>query len=640
MQVPILDDLLAAFDEVREEARAGGAYRTRDAEEIVQLVTRRGEALGGHLRQLVRLVRLAALCSRHVYLEFFEVTVRTTRPNALPDVIARTLAERLVAPTKVALEGGRVLFYEQAMRPADNDARAFEIAVGQVPRLAVLHHVLCRFLHYPRLCNSQAARNPSGSDEDKGLLWPVLMAAPACGADEVARRLQSALNGHLTRVFESTSHTARQVQTITGFLRSRLPVGGHSISPSDLIDNRLLLEFWETAALAGEEGFKLYRSAVTKVLRYRRALMCAQAEFSPHASLGRDTGADEVDLDRLRVDASGDDDAAGADAIVASLETGRWHSPMLALGPLFKTVKVLNETECAQLSNFLDGCAEGGGHSQDEEALGDDEPQQGSRLVHDFRLALNREFARPYGGALLGTDRFDLRLVPTLLRVDVFDPCQRSIGLRTERGDEGAIEAGLSGIGEASYRDRERAYLAIGEQLLKGMHACLYILGSLGDENALVLMARLCDSSVVAHFTRLAAGTSPDEKDLLPEQLRKDIAARLKSAFGNEAAIEKEDVRDMVRRARKATEQVRRKGFRRDQWSTDARIQAALGETAGELVRLLDEIDRLLGELRRLDKAATAVPEAGLADAAREDSAIFTDVFRRLYPVGTGAGRA
>lgn len=631
MQLPILDDLLAAFEDVREESKTCGIFRTRDAEDIIRVVSRRGEALGGYLRQLTRLVRLAALCSPHVYLEFFEITLRSTESTALGPVIARRLTDFGVPPARITLDGTRLRFLEPEMWAEGDGSGAFEISLRQVPRLALLHSVLCRFLHYPRLCNSAGGRSSPTSEPDRGLLWPLLVSQPTCSADDVARRVQAALNSHLTRVFETTSHTARQVQTITGFLRSRVAPSVGTTSPSDLIDDQLLVDFWEATALKGEEGFRLYRSAVTKMLRYRRALMHAQAEFRSHAALGSDTEKGEIDLDRLVVTRSDEKPGASSSAANWSLGAGTWQSPMLSLRDFFQAVKVLNKSERLQLSNFLDGCGER--YSAPTDDVPELDMEEGTSAIHDFRVALGREFSRPYGSALFGSDRFDLRLTRTLLRVDVFDPCQRSIGLRAERGEQAAVDDMLQGLSDGIYRDRECCYLAVREQLENGMQACLYILGSLGDANALVLMARLFDRSAVTYFAGPPRDEITPDEDDLSEPARAEIAARLRTAFVNEVTIENEGVRTMLRAARKSAEQTRRSGFKREHWTSDHGVQRAIGQAVGELVRLLDEIDRLLGALHRVDRSAPASSDTRLVHAAQEDEATFADVFRKIYHV-------
>ena len=628
MQLPSLDDLLAAFEGVREETKTGGIFRARDAEDVVRVVSRRGEALGGYLRQLTRLVRLAALCSPHVYLEFFEITLRSTQSTALGPVIARRLTDFGVPPARITLDGTRLRFLEPEMWAEGDGSGAFEISLRQVPRLALLHSVLCRFLHYPRLCNSAGGRSSPTSEPDRGLLWPLLVSQPTCSADDVARRVQAALNSHLTRVFETTSHTARQVQTITGFLRSRVAPGLGSTSPSDLIDDQLLMDFWETTALKGEEGFRLYRSAVTKMLRYRRSLLYAQAEFRSPAAIGSDTAKGEIDLDRLNRMRSDAEPGASSSAASWSLGAGEWQSPMLSLRDFFQIVKVLNKSERLQLSNFLDGCDE-----RNSDDVSDVDVEESTSAIHDFRLALGREFSRPYGSALFGSDKFDIRLTRTLLRVDVFDPCQRSIGLRAERGEQAAVDDMLQGLSDGIYRDRECCYLAVREQLKEGMLACLYILGSLGDANALVLMARLFGRSAVTYFAGLPGDEITPDEDDLSETARAEIAARLRAAFVNEVTIENEGVRTMVRAARKSAEQTRRSGFKREHWTVDHCVQRAIGQAVGELVRLLDEIDRLLGALHRVDRNAPASSDTGLVRSAQQDVATFTDVFRKIYHV-------
>jgi hypothetical protein len=292
-------------------------------------------------------------------------------------------------------------------------------------------------------------------------------------------------------------------------------------------------------------------------------------------------------------------------------------------------VKFLNEKECLRLANLLDGCSVQDDDSTDAVSDPDDDA---TATGVDFRRALDREFARPFGAAIMGSDRLDLRLARTLLRVDVFDPSQRAITLRGGRAVESAVEAALAQVGQESYRQQRVSYIAVRDQLLKGMLASIHVLGSSGDANALVLMARLCHRSVVDYFALRGAGMDPDEPDVSGDELIEAIGARLRAAFQAPGEIAEEPVRELVRRAKQASDQVRRKGFRSEEWQADERVLAAHAEAAGELVRLLDEIERLLRELDRLDGGFPSnAPGRSLAEAAASDHRAFAAAFRQIY---------
>ena len=642
MQQPVLDDLLAAFEEARESVKS--PMRRTDVEHVIRTLASRGKALGGYIRQLVRLVRLATLLSRHIYVEFFEAAARTASTRALGELIARKLVELRVSPQSVVLVNGRILFKEPAMWPEEGGIERFDLSLAQLPRLIALHQILCRFLHFPRLYDGRTLHRTDAKDDESGLLWPVVLETPTATADEVARRLHAALNAHLTRVLMSTTHASHQVQLITAYLASQSQTNRFgAVRTIGMIDNRLLFDFWETAALAGEEGFKLYRSAVTKMLRYRRALVTALAECGPTLAIGGGLQPGTVDLERQLLPGQSGLHGSADEQAAHPFDVGHWQSPMVVLAPLFKVVKVLNDTECQQLTNYLDGCSRG----QDAEA--DDESPIGASLGQgatgiDFNLTLNREFTRPYGTALMGSDRFDLRFMRTLLRVEIFGPYQNTIRMRHGREPTDAAEAVLLGVSSNSYRQFLQTCEAIRDQLIRGMLASISILSSWEDATALLLVARLSERAVVEHFARLDETVDLRETDSVPDVLRAAIGARLRAAFEAPAGIENANVKMFVRRSKQALAQVRRKGFWPEDWQSNNDVRAAHAEAAAELIRLLDEIERLIAELARQDaaepntspKRGSAPSGSALEQYAEQDKLAFTATFRRIYTVSMG----
>src|ERR1700674_1225967 len=180
------------------------------------------------------------------------------------------------------------------------------------------------------------------------------------------------------------------------------------------------------------------------------------------------------------------------------------------------------------------------------------------------------------------------------------------------------------------------------------MLASLHILGTLGDLNALVLVRRLSDQSTVDYFTGFDPGADPDDEDEFPEDAdplsdhdRKSIAARLRSAFADIDRIDVQSVKDLVLEARRTAGQLRRNGFRREQWQNDVsgHLSAVHAEAAGELVRLVDDLDRLIRHLDRLDAprgSAPGTPARSLAEAATADRQAFARVFRDIYVGSAG----
>ena len=203
----------------------------------------------------------------------------------------------------------------------------------------------------------------------------------------------------------------RQAQRMRTFLATR-----GRVSP-DAVDDEAILLFWMTAAVATDndriDGFRLYTSAASAMLRYRQALRDANAARQLEASLGlgQDTAAGELALERL-----------------VERETGiePWQSPLRALASLpANRVKWLTRKEQARLRHYLGGPA---GEEAAQEQGGEGEPG-------------------PWQGGLAGDERFDLRCWLTLLRADVFGAAQASIvgQLRKRKAPDAAIEQAMRG---------------------------------------------------------------------------------------------------------------------------------------------------------------------------------------------------
>src|SRR5262245_40974859 len=90
--------LAQAFAGVRESGR----WSVEQSAELERVVRDRARELGGYIRQLVRLVRLAALCSKSSYLEFFYGGAGGA------DDFHRTAARAVLPPDVIVIEADRI----------------------------------------------------------------------------------------------------------------------------------------------------------------------------------------------------------------------------------------------------------------------------------------------------------------------------------------------------------------------------------------------------------------------------------------------------------------------------------------------------------------------------------------------------
>ena len=576
---PAFAALETGFHAAQEGQASPGVLRCwpKDAAAVVGMIVNRTKELGSCIRQLVRLVRLAALCRRHP-LEFFYTEVRSFRLENF----RRVIAGNSFPSTMIQLEDDGVAFLEPAMQAESGEGKAFDLGFNQMPRIATLLEVLHGTFGYDALYFGVPTPESGTSGELIGIFRSLVTESPE-PADDVARRLQSGLNRWLTEALGTSAHEERQVDAIADFLRNR-PVG------FEAINDEVIFDFWRSKAMepgtSDGEGFKLYRSAVRAMLRYRRALANRQIEESSIADL------DDVAWGREKTVA--DDREWFATPRPELME---WHSPMTVLGPLCDTVKWLDDTERRRLRNYLgavniDNSGEMSG-SEDGTA-----------------------------GALMGRDRFDLRFARTLLRVDVFAKVQSDLAaaLRRKCPAEEALKSALIQIDEMAYEKTKQDYARIREAVINGVLASIHVLGIQGDPNSLVLIAHVLAPGSVQHFidqTSDAADLSSSGS--ISEERRNIISTRLRSAFSGTASVPAE-IGDLVRRTKSAGQKLRRKGFL-PQDRSDPKVQEAFQEGAHALVSLLDELDRLLKQLERLP----------LQEAAKADRIAFAEVFHQLY---------
>jgi hypothetical protein len=582
---PAFAALETGFQAVREGQVSAGVLRCRpkDAEAVVGMIVDRTKELGGCIQQLVRLVRLAALCRRHP-LEFFYTAVGSFRAENF----RRAITENSIPSTVIRLEDDGVVFLEPDMRAESGKGKAFDLGFNQMPRIATLLEVLHNTFGYDALYFGAPTPESGTSGELIGIFRAIVTESPE-PAYKVASRLQSCFNRWLTEALGTSAYEERQADAIADFLRDR-PVG------FEAINDELIFDFWRCKAVepgnSDGEGFKLYRSAVRAMLRYRRALAIAQ--------IAESSMADPDDVARGRKNAV-EDDREWFDT--PRPELMEWHSPMAVLGPLCDTVKWLLDTERQRLKNHL-----------------------GAVDIHNSGEMSGPEDGT--AGALMGPERFDLRFAVTLLRIDVFAKVQNDIiaALRRKRPAEEALKAALIPIDEMAYEKAKQEYAGIREAVIKAVLASIHVLGIQGDPNALVLIAPIFGRGSVQYFTdQTSEAADVRSSGQVSEERLSTISTELRSAF-SKAAVVPVEIGDIVRRTKSALEKLPRKGFL-PQDRSDPKVREAFQEGAHALVSLLDELERILNRLDQLP----------LQEATKADRIAFTKVFRRLYAREPGA---
>src|SRR5262249_23178206 len=132
---------------VLEEAFAGvresGWFPVEQCLGLEQIVRNRSRELGGYLRQLVRMVRLASLFSRSSYLEFFH------RGQGGADAFRQLVARANVPAHAILVAADKVAFLEESLRASNGEP--FELTFRQMPRLAALLDVMHYTLGYESL---------------------------------------------------------------------------------------------------------------------------------------------------------------------------------------------------------------------------------------------------------------------------------------------------------------------------------------------------------------------------------------------------------------------------------------------------------------------------------------------------------
>jgi hypothetical protein len=575
-QSPSYSDLAEALAGISD--RQG---RPGDAAAIRRMVLDRGPKLGCHVRQLVRLVRLMALCSSKHYTEALYVRVRLfTAAN-----FRRAVSESTPSTHAVCVEANRVVFLEPAMRSETQPDKPFDLSFAQMPRLAILLDLLHNSMGH-------AATESHKGEGTRDLFRPILGAEPAISADEVARRVHSALETWLSQAL-TTSEANRKPSTL---VRKAKTIGSFLIKRSkwraDAIDDDQIFAFWSRYASA-DGDFRSYKQVARSVLRYRRSLAVMEAESG---SLQLGAGRGEIDLNRIAIE---------------PLEFVDWRSPLRTLlSEPCRKVKWLKDMEYDGLANFLDfgarAVVEADGSAGS--VCGPD-AQYLSTLVSYIRL--------PDGGALMGPDRFELAFTRTLLRVDLFGPVQAAITNALRKGVDApaAVAHGLSLADEESYEHVAGEYQRIRDQAREAALAALYHLGTEGNFSALLLVAELFGNKAQTSFAAMiraavaAGGVCADREAAVRTVLRDAFRRTMPAA---------DDVSQIVAACAEVARRTTKKGFKPKERAILCECFPAAVPALGQLIA---ELDRLVTHARKMP----------LRDMAKEDRRLFGQVLHKIY---------
>jgi hypothetical protein len=605
------DELMRVLDDLREQP---GLYNQtwclpEDAEAVCRCVIDRTSELGESFSQALRFLRLAALCSIRTYVEFvyqpalrrdrFESAVRAAKQ-------AGRLPDDLVTVSKGAV---RLLEPEMATMSA-SPGEGFEITFAQMPRLAAFVFVLDNTVGYAAVADVLRPLTTRGR--------------PSSPAREIARLLRNRFNEWLSVRLESQRYR-EQAKTIQAFL-----VRERATTP-DKINDRLIFEFWReratdwsqkirlarsrarmlrlqdnpgeakveeqkrlTAARAArDEGFRLYGSTARTMLRFRQALEDALAERKLRETLPL---------------SGNDPDEAEEFWVVEARPT--WVSPIAKLDSSgAKVVTWLTNLERRRLSNYLSGGAPGETEEGDGEHISD--------------------------GALMKGAPYDLRLVRTLLRVDVFGAAQARIISRLKKRQAGspAVSDVFAQIGEDAYHKLAAEYRDLHDQVRLEALAALHILGTAGEPVAILLVEYLGGDLLKK---KLLAIEAPEPQNVIPLRALRDqgekideegkalsrVGRKLAYVFNGRDARRQsgEDLAALVEQALRARRLVHRHGFR-PQDQAEPEMRHALCDGVPELIRLNAELRRLLDRLNH---------DALLSSATR-DRRRFLFVLKRIY---------
>lgn len=578
----VADAMAATFE---REDLAGSQLRwcpERDAIAVRRWIVDRSRDLGGGIRRVVRFARLAAIAGGGDHLRFlYDTRIPSLRAPYFKATLLAARACGRLSQGQAMLSPTGVTLIEPCMCPAGGEKSGFVIDFAQMPRLAALLDILHNALGYAVVAD---------------ILEPILVRdTPHVHADEVARVLHAKLNGWLSDRLDSP-HYIRQGQTMRAFLAGRGPLA------PEVIDNEAILSFWISISAAPEdsriEGFRLFTSAARAMLRYR----CALRDQAAYGAIGAPLALDD------NLDHDGCETALGMSSELARPRA----SPLwgLATHPA-SAVKWLTKRERLRLLNYLGG------------------PHPGSK---DGDPDWERQDSKDDDRGLAGGERFDLRLVRTLLRADVFGTAQAGIVARMRKRIPAAvaIAEAMAPATDDAYEACASAYARVREQLRMEALAALVVLFEHGAVEALVLVGHLAGRDAVREVLQLAR-VEPSDADAangvdalqqcdLSTERRQAIASALRSIARERGSADGGSLSALLAQAHAARPQVNRIGFRPED-RADPSLLAALQGSVHAVADALAELDRLL----------SAFPQAAHADAVSADRPRFGAAFRDAY---------
>jgi hypothetical protein len=598
-------------------------YRRNDADAVTRAVLTRSRKLGGYIYQLVRVVRLAALCaSPRTYHHFFWSRLAQLGPSYFQNAIREAKANNRLPDSMIRIShessGERVTevieFLEPAML-AGGTTSPYRLSYGNMPPVVALLEIMNYTL------------GPAVLD---ALFKPLQTTTIAtASAVEIAQRLNREFSEWL-KLALGADFANRKAHTIERFLAGQS--GGKERRFG--ITDQVILDFWLSlntgGSGSGDKGLKRFRNAAQTMLRYHRAVQLAAADF---------------------VEISGSSGYSDSE---------QWRSPIIDLfSPLCRPVKWFRnkEDQLKDLSNYLDGCDLAMKEDWSSlESIASETSIPASETA--FRVATLTMVSRltevdDETGSLMGKDRFDLSFLRTLLRVDVFGAVQNQLTSalkkkKTDRLPLGQIVSLLPPETENGYILRKRVYSDIRDDLVQTMLASIdqFARRRADDLDASATAAiltlvnklcllKLCPSSVLQFLSGRPAAPAedfdedefekePDEMDW--SDVHRTVGKNLPGAYGRKTGNAAVD--EFIVQVKEAKNQ--RQGFRPTDLS-DPATQEAHNQAAFALVSLLTELDTLGRSLEKFTLIRADTFSVIRPDTFSVDRQIFADAFADIY---------
>jgi hypothetical protein len=292
---------------------------------VTKAVETQSEKLGGYIRQLARLVRLAYLCEGVTYETFFNSGAPRT-PDFFEDRIRKALVDARI-PTNVAKLGYEtktiVIYGKEQIKEeifiefTESEMHAtvkntvqripFRLSWVNIPPLAILVQIITEAMGYEIV---SAFFKPLSGDR------------PTKTADEVARALHSAFSAWLSEAF-ANSYVARQAVAIETFL----------MKCSNRFNDDIIFNFWITHAEADKsEGIVDSESAGEKP-ESSPASVGAQHAFPPLSRAKREKICESLRKSHKAIGAKAGAKITKGAKLPEGIESGPLHAELVARVP-------------------------------------------------------------------------------------------------------------------------------------------------------------------------------------------------------------------------------------------------------------------------------------------------------------------